>query len=70
MSIGILDGYTPLEQISLLHLENALGIRDLMIPLSTSYTQSSSSTDPINGGRPTVDDSNDLSDEGSATREK
>lgn len=70
MSIGILDGYTPLEQISLLHLENALGIRDLMIPLSTSYTQSSSSTDPINGGRPAVDNPNDLSDEGSATREK
>lgn len=69
MSIAILDGTTMLEQISMLKLEKALGISDLMDPLNTSYTQSSSSdTDPISGGRPESDPA-DLTDEGSATRE-
>lgn len=70
MAVGILDGNTSLEQISLLKLEKALGLVDLMSnPLSTSYTKSGSDTDPINGGAPTKD-AGDLSDEGSNTREK
>ena len=68
MKIAILDGDTPLETISSLKLERALGLEELMIPLSTSYTQSSSETDPINGGAP-VKDETDLTDEGSSTRE-
>ena len=72
MKIGILDGDTQLEQEMSLRLEKALGLNDLMQPLNTSYTQSGSSTsgtDPITGGRP-QSDSADLTDEGSATREK
>lgn len=70
MAVGILDGNTSLEQISLLKLEKALGLVDLMSnPLSTSYTKSDSDTDPINGGAPTKD-AGDLTDEGSNTREK
>lgn len=70
MAVGILDGNTSLEQISLLKLEKALGLVDLMSnPLSTSYTKSDSDTDPINGGAPTKD-VGDLTDEGSNTREK
>ena len=68
MKIAILDGDTPLETISSLKLERALGLEELMIPLSTSYTQSSSETDPINGGAPVKDETN-LTDEGSSTRE-
>ena len=70
MAVGILDGNTSLEQISLLKLEKALGLVDLMSnPLSTSYTKSGSDTDPVNGGAPTKD-AGDLTDEGSNTREK
>lgn len=70
MAVGILDGNTSLEQISLLKLERALGLVDLMSnPLNTSYTKSGSDTDPINGGAPTKD-AGDLTDEGSNTREK
>lgn len=69
MAVGILDGNTSLEQISLLKLEKALGLVDLMSnPLSTSYTKSGSDTDPINGGAPTKD-AGDLTDEGSSSRE-
>lgn len=73
MSIGILDGNTPLEQISLLKLERDLGLVDLMSnPLSTSYTQSGnapeSGTDPIKGGAPEKD-TDDLTDKGSKSRE-
>ena len=69
MKIGILDGDSQLEQEMSLRLEKAIGLSDLMQPLSTSYTQSASGTDPVNGGRP-ESDSADLTDEGSATREK
>lgn len=71
MSIGILDGNTALEQISLLKLEKDLGLVDLMSnPLSTSYTQSNKSdTDPINGGAPSKD-SGDLTDSGSKSKER
>ena len=73
MSIGILDGNTALEQISMLKLEKDLGLVDLMSnPLSTSYTQSGSTpesgTDPIKGGAPEKD-TDDLTDKGSKSRE-
>lgn len=71
LEIGILDGNTPQETISKLHLQRALGLTDLMVPLSTSYTQSgSASTSPLEKGRPTIDDTTELTDEGSETREK
>lgn len=68
LKIGILDGDSPLETLSMLKLERALGMEDLMVPLATSYTQSSTDTDPINGGAPTKD-ATELTDEGSSTRE-
>ena len=70
MAIGILDGNSPIEQISLLKLEKALGLSELMEPLSTSYTKSDKNTDPINGGRPEADSTTDLTDEGARSREK
>ena len=70
LEISILDGKSPLEAISMLYLENeVLGLTEKLVPLSTSYTKSDTDTDPINGGRPT-EDSTDLTDEGSASREK
>ena len=65
MKIAILDGESQLEFISSLYLESALGINELMTPLNTSYTQSSSSSD---GGAPTKD-ATELTDEGSSSRE-
>ena len=76
MAIGILDGNTPLEQISLLKLERDLGLVDLMnSPLSTSYTQSGNSstsvsgTDPIKGGAPEKD-TDELTENGAKNKEK
>lgn len=70
LKIGILDGDTPLETISSLKLERALGLEELMVPLSTSYTQSDSGTSSsIEGGAPTKD-TTDLTDEGSSSREQ
>lgn len=74
MSIGVLDGNTLLEQMSMLKLERDLGLVDLMSnPLSTSYTQAGSQptadTDPINGGAPSKD-SDDLTDSGSKSKER
>lgn len=72
LEISILDGKSPLETISQLYLENdILGLTDKFIPLSTSYTQSggtTNGTDSANGGRP-KSDTDQLTDEGSATRE-
>lgn len=65
IKIAILDGESQLEFISSLYLESALGINELMTPLNTSYTQSSSSSD---GGAPTKD-ATELTDEGSSSRE-
>ena len=74
MSVGVLDGNTLLEQMSMLKLERDLGLVDLMSnPLSTSYTQSGDTstvdTDPINGGAPSKD-SDDLTDSGSKSKER
>lgn len=71
LEISILDGKSPLETTSMLYLENeVLGLTEKLIPLSTSYTKSSSdAADPVTGGAPTKDDT-DLSDEGDATRNK
>lgn len=71
LEISILDGKSPLETTSMLYLENeVLGLTEKLIPLSTSYTKSSSdAADPITGGAPTKDDTK-LTDEGDATRNK
>lgn len=83
LEVGVLDGKLPLETISQLHLERALNLKGatgLMVPLSTSYTLSTKATaggggvapvdgtDPIKGGAPEKD-ADELTDEGSASRE-
>lgn len=71
LEISILDGKSPLETTSMLYLENdILSLDKKLIPLSTSYTKSSSdAADPVTGGAPTKDDTK-LTDEGDATRNK
>lgn len=71
LEISILDGKSPLETTSMLYLENdILSLDKKLIPLSTSYTKSSSdAADPVTGGAPTKDDTK-LTDEGDASRNK
>ena len=54
------DPYLSLQQ---LRFENALGIKDLMVPLQTSYTLSGENE----RGRPTVPD-DEISDSGDRSR--
>lgn len=73
LKIGILDGNSPLQTLSQLYLEECLDLTNRLVPLSTSYTQSGSASNgsnQIDGGRPEIDDSTELTDEGAATREK
>lgn len=56
-------GMTPYEAYCKLMFEQAIGIIDLMVPLQTSYTQSSAE-----GGAPEKDDG-ELTEEGIATRD-
>ena len=63
MSVAALDGFSPLEVLSMQFLENdVLGLHDAWIPLQSSYTQS--------GNNNTEKDITDLGDEGAETREK
>lgn len=74
LAIAALDGFTPMEALSLLYLENdCLGLVDRMIPLSSSWTKSSSDgngqvSQDGSEGAPTKDDG-DLSDAGAETRD-
>lgn len=56
----------PYDAYCKLTFENAIGIKNIMIPLSSSYTQSSSSSD--SGGAPQKSE-DDLSESGVATRD-
>ena len=58
------DG-SPFKVINKLRFENALGIKDLMVPLSTSYTQSGDEE----RGRPLTPD-DELTDSGQRTRDQ
>lgn len=73
IAISTLDGFSPLEVLSMQNLENnILQLHDQWIPLQSSFTRSGDSdpldTDPLTGGRPTSDEP--LSDEGDNTRDK
>lgn len=65
LALGTLCGFSENATLSLIHFENeVLGLQDLMIPLSTSYTQSGSSGE-IGQGRPKKDiTTDDVSDSG------
>lgn len=58
-------GMTPYEAYCKLSFENMIGLKDMMIPLKTSYTDSANNGD---SGAPQKDDG-DLTDEGIATRD-
>lgn len=57
-------GMTPFEAWNQINFDNMLGLKDIMKPLQSSYTQSNK-----NGGRPQSDDG-DLSDEGLRSRDE
>lgn len=59
-------GDTPYIALQKLNFENAIGVKSLMVPLQTSYTINSSTSNT--GGRP-QSNGDDLTDEGIATRE-
>lgn len=60
-------GKTPYEAINELRFDNALGIKDMMKPLATSYTTTDQAGDD-NTGR-SEEDGSDLTDEGIDTRD-
>lgn len=59
-------GDTPYSAICKLQFESAIGIKSLMVPLQSSYTQSNSSSDT--GGAPQKSE-DDLSESGASTRD-
>lgn len=68
MTLGVLSGYSELEQMSMSYLNNALGLSDLFKPLATASTRSA---DENSAGRPSAEDNGDiLSDEASDSRDK
>ena len=69
MALGTLFGISESAMLSMLHFENeVLGLQNLMIPLSTSYTQSSDGyTSEVGQGAPRKDEG-DLSDSGERSR--
>lgn len=72
LALGTLMGISESSMLSMLHFENeVLGLPNLMIPLSTSYTQSGDNdyTNEIGQGRPEVD-ADDLSDSGERSRNR
>lgn len=63
MAVAALDGFSPLEVLSMQFLENdVLSLHDSWVPLQSSYTQSGNNSNEKNDI--------DLSDEGSETKEK
>jgi len=65
LAVAALDGFTPLETLSLEYVENDMfKLHETWIPLQSSYTRSGSTT----GGAPTKDAS-ELSDDGEKSRE-
>lgn len=72
LALGTLLGISESANLSMLHFENeVLGLHKLMIPLTTSYTQSSDNgyTSEIGQGAPTKD-ADDLSDSGERSRNR
>lgn len=69
LALGTLCGFSENATLSLIHFENeVLGLQDLMIPLSTSYTQSGNGyTSEVGQGAPKKD-VGDLTDSGDRDR--
>lgn len=72
IAYNTLNDVSELDTLAKFNLENdILKMNEKMIPLNSSYTQSGAveGTDPVTGGRPTVDDT-EITDDGSASRDK
>ena len=68
LAVAALDGFSPLDTLSMDYFENTLlKLHESWVPFSISYTQSSSGTDPVTGGRPQQDD---ITPEGEKSRSK
>ena len=65
-TLGVLNGYSELDMISMANINNALGLDELFKPLATASTRSAEESE---GGRPTLSDT-ELTDEGEASRDK
>ena len=66
MAIASLDGFSPLESLSIMYLENdILQLHNKWVPLQSSYTNSWRRTEGDN-----QKEGDELTDEGSATREQ
>lgn len=65
-TLGVLNGYSELDLISMANINNALGLNELFKPMATASTRSSEESE---GGRPTSEDT-DLTDEAEANRDK
>ena len=68
LTYNTLNGFSEKDTMAMLQLQDALGIPDKLVPLSTSYTQSKTdSTTSSEPGRPEKD-SGDLTDSGDRMR--
>ena len=68
MAIAALDGFSPLESLSIMYLENnILELHNKWVPLQSSYTRSWRDNKESGGQEK---DSDELTDEGSETREQ
>lgn len=66
LAVAAIDGYTPLEILSLDYLENSvLKLHETWIPFKTSYTLSGE-----NGNGAPIKDDSELTDEGADTRDE
>lgn len=72
IAVATLDGFSPLEVLSMQRFENdVLKLHENWRPLQSSFTSSgvdATETDPVTGGRPKTD--GELTDEGDKTRDK
>lgn len=71
IAYNTLNDVSELDTMAKFSLENdILGMNEKMIPLNSSFTQSGDTdTDPVTGGRPTLDDT-EISTDGEASRDK
>lgn len=67
MTLGVLNGYSEIDLISMANLNSALGLDELFKPMATSSTRSANESE---GGRPTNDVPTDESEDSANKRER
>lgn len=68
LELNALNGFSALETISKAHLEKALGLTELFVPLQSSNTQDTGNLSNPEGGRPTKSDG-EISEDGEKSRD-